>query len=124
MKYGRRIMTQSPGIHSIGEFVLSVPALKQAEHFYTSFGLAVREEGNSLSLRATVEGYCWGRVVEGRRKFLHHLTFHCFEEDLHRFKSRLENSGIRLLDPPREFGGDGLWFRGLDGILMEIRVGP
>ncbi len=117
-------MTESPSIHSIGEFVLSVPSLRQAEHFYTSFGLGVREEGNHLSLRAACGDHRWGRVVERERKFLHHVTFHCFEQDLPRFKSCLENSRIRLLDPPAEFGGDGLWFRGHDGILMEIRVGP
>ena len=30
------------GIHSLDQFVLSVPDLKTAQHFYTTFGLDVR----------------------------------------------------------------------------------
>ena len=112
------------GVHSIGEFVLAVPALTEAEHFYKSFGLVVTSEGNHLALRAAEGDRRWGRVIEAKSKFLHHITFHCFEDDLVRFKSRLETSSVRLLDAPREFASDGLWFRGHDGILMEIRVGP
>ena len=31
-----------PAIHSVDEFVVSVPDLEEARHFYTSFGLDVR----------------------------------------------------------------------------------
>src|SRR5689334_5141920 len=114
-----------PRIHSIGEFVLAVPKLEQGDHFYKSFGLDVREEGNHLALRAPGTGnYRWGRLLEGKNKFLHHVTFHCFGEDLQRFKTHLEAQRLRLLDPPAGFDSDGLWFYGHDGILMEIRIGP
>ena len=113
------------GVHSIGEFVLAVPKLEQGEHFYKSFGLDVTQEGNHLGLRASGTGqHRWARLVEAKRKFLHHVTFHCFDEDLPRFKTHLEAQRIRLVDPPPGFGSDGLWFRGHDDILMEIRVGP
>jgi catechol 2,3-dioxygenase-like lactoylglutathione lyase family enzyme len=110
------------GVHSIGEFVLAVPSLGQAEHFYTSFGLNVNTEGGHLSIRAGANSR-WGRVIEERRKFLHHISFNCFEEDFPRFRAHLETLGIRRLDPPAGFEDDGLWFRGHDGLLMEIRVG-
>src|SRR5206468_1149948 len=98
--------------------------LEEGEHFYKSFGLDIRQEGNHLALRAPGSGnHRWGRLIEGKGKFLHHVTFHCFDEDLQRFKSHLEAQRVRLLDPPAGFGGDGLWFRGHDGILMEIRAG-
>ena len=113
------------GVHSIGEFVLAVPNLEKGEHFYKSFGLDVSQEGNHLALRAPgSELHRWGRLIEGKSKFLHHVTFHCFDEDLSRFKTHLEAQRVPLVDSPPGFGSDGLWFRGHDGILMEIRVGP
>ena len=112
------------GIHSIGEFVLAVPDLTKAEHFYNSFGLALSGENNHIGVRVKDGDHRWASIVERERKFLHHVTFYCFEEDLAGFKTHLESSGIRLLDPPKEFGSGGLWFRGHDGILMEIRIGP
>ena len=47
------------GVHSIGEFVLAVPALTEAEHFYKSFGLVVTSEAIILRfvpLRETAAG--------------------------------------------------------------------
>jgi catechol 2,3-dioxygenase-like lactoylglutathione lyase family enzyme len=113
------------GIHSIGEFVLAIPKLEQGEHFYRSFGLEVTEEGNQLGLRAPGTGnHRWGTLVEAQSKSLQHVTFYCFEEDLPRFKSHLQRQKIPLVDSPRGFDSDGLWFRGHDDVLMEIRVGP
>ena len=37
-------------VHSVDEFVFSVPDLEKARHFYTSFGLDVRDEGGALAL--------------------------------------------------------------------------
>ena len=36
-------------VHSVDEFVFSVPDLQQARHFYTSFGLDVRDEAKGLA---------------------------------------------------------------------------
>src|SRR5947209_8728270 len=89
------------GVHSIGEFVLAVPKLEQGEHFYKSFGLEVSQEGNHLALRAPGSGqHGWARLVEAKSRFLHHVTFHCFDEDFPRFKNHLESSGACLMDPP------------------------
>src|SRR5262245_7851098 len=38
------------GVHSLDQFVLSVPDLKPAQHFYINFGLDVREDDNRLLL--------------------------------------------------------------------------
>lgn len=111
-------------VHSIGEFALEVPDLAPAEHFYRSFGLDVAGEGNQLVLRTAGDGYPWGRLVAGKRKRLHHVSFHCYEEDLLPLKARLEGSGIRLLDASRGFESNGLWFRDPFGALVEVRVGP
>ncbi len=111
------------GVHSVGEFVLGVPSLERAEAFYGAFGLEVREEGERLNLHTAGDGYRWGRVVPAARKAMHHIAFHCFEEDLPRFKSHIEAGGLRLLEPPPGFDSNGLWLRDMDGTLLEIRVG-
>ncbi len=111
------------GVHSIGEFVLSVPAPEKAADFYGAFGLDISDAGGQVAL-ATADGYRWGRVVGGPRKAMHHVAFHCFEEDLPRFKTHLEGQGIRLLSPPPGFDSNGLWLADPDGLLVEIRVGP
>jgi catechol 2,3-dioxygenase len=110
------------GVHSIGEFVLGVPQVEKAEDFYGAFGLGTANEGGQLAL--TAGGYRWGRVIEAPRKAMHHVTFHCFEEDLPRFKKHIEAQRVTLLDAPAGFAGDGLWLRDPDGLLVEIRVGP
>ena len=71
------------GVHSLDQFVLSVPDLKQAQGVYNHFGLDVREKDNSLLLHIQPgHDHRWGSVVEGRRKQIHHLSFGCFAEDL------------------------------------------
>jgi catechol 2,3-dioxygenase-like lactoylglutathione lyase family enzyme len=117
-------MSRSPGIHSIGEFVLVVPKLELAEHFYKSFGLNVANEGNGLAIRAHGTDHRWGLVLEGQHKFQHHVSFNCFEEDLPRFESRLAERGIPRVNPPKGFDTGGLWFHDHDGFLTQIRVGP
>ena len=111
------------GIHSIGEFVLSVPMIEKAEHFYGSFGLDARTEGDVLSLHTYGSDYRWGRIVHGLRKEMHHISFHCFEEDLPRFRKHIEAVGVKLLDPPSGLESNGLWLRDQDDMLVEIRVG-
>jgi catechol 2,3-dioxygenase-like lactoylglutathione lyase family enzyme len=111
------------GIHSIGEFVLAVPALKDAERFYGSFGLNVVAEGNHLALRAHGNPHRWGRIIEGPRKRLHHVSFHCYEEDVARFRSHLEAQRVPLVRPPDGFEADGLWFHDHDGLLLHLRAG-
>ena len=112
------------GIHSIGEFVLTVPDVEKAQDFYSNFGLDTQADGDQLALRTAGNGYRWGRVAPGARKAMQHISFHCFEEDLARFKAHLEANGVRLLDPPPGFDSNGLWLRDMDNMLVEIRVGP
>ncbi len=53
------------GVHSVDHFNFVVPDLKQAQTFYTDFGLDVREEGNGLGLYTAGHDHRWGRVGEG-----------------------------------------------------------
>ncbi len=114
---------QRPAIHSIGEFVLSVPDLARAQDFYAAFGLHVAEQGATLTLATAGDGYRWGRLVPGARKAMHHVTFHCFAEDFEPLRRHIEAQGVRLLDPPPGFDSNGLWLRDHDGMLIEVTVG-
>lgn len=110
------------GVHLVGGFVLGVPDVQAAADFYGAFGLDIAAEGNALGLR-TADGYRWGQVVEAPRKAMGHVSFHCFAEDFARLRAHVEATGVRLLDPPPGFEGEGFWLRDPDGMLLEVRVG-
>jgi catechol 2,3-dioxygenase len=109
-------------VHSADHFNVIVPDVEQARRFYSSFGLDVREEGGRLSLYTHGHPHRWGSLVEGARKKLQFISFGAFEDDLPRFRQRLQQLRIELLDPPLGFESNGLWFRDADGTLLEIRV--
>ena len=110
------------GVHSLDAFVLQVPDLERARKFFTWFGLEVRQRGATLDLRTFGHDQVWGTLIEGASRKLQHLSFGAYAEDLPRFKSRLEDGGIRLVDAPRGFESNGLWFYGHDNVLTEIKA--
>src|ERR1700738_2755760 len=110
------------GVHSLDLFNFLVPDAAAAEKFYRSLGLDVREEQGKLNIYTQGHPHRWGSLVEGPRKKLNFISFGAFEDDLPRFRERLQNMRIDLLDPPVGFESNGLWFRDADGTLLEIRV--
>lgn len=110
------------GIHSMDSFNMVVPDLTVAEHFYKTFGLDVREEGEGLGLYTFGSDHRWASIGEGSRKKLNFLSFGVFEEDFDTMKRRIEQSGIRLMDAPRGFASQGVWFHDHNGVLIEIRI--
>lgn len=110
------------GVHSVDTFNIAVPDLKSAQTFYTAFGLDVREEGNSLGLYTAGHPHRWGRISEGPAKKLSYVSFGVFEDDVERLRRRLQDNGVRQLDPPAGFESNGIWFRDPDGALLEFRV--
>lgn len=113
------------GVHSLDQFVLAVPDASKAEDFYGNFGLDVQTKDNALQLKTFGDPHRWGLVIEGvKQKALHHLSFGCYADDLPRLKARIEEQGIKLVDPPPSFESNGIWFRNHEGVLMEIKVGP
>lgn len=109
-------------VRSLQHVALAVPDPAVGRKFYADFGLHGRDDGNRVAMR------CHGReqdqvvLVEGPKKRLHHLCFGASKAGLDAAKVRVEKSGVRLLDPPNETPGDGLWFRDPDGALVNIRV--
>ena len=112
------------GVHSLDQFVLSVPDVNVAAEFYTNFGLNMVRNGNTLQLKTFGHEHSWGSVIEGNAKALHHLSFGCYAEDIARLKARIEGEGVKLVDPPPGFESNGFWFRNHEGVLMEIKVAP
>ncbi len=60
-------VSDGPAIHSVNEFVFSVPDLCDAERFYEAFGLDVRKERFGLGLYTFGNAHRWGRVIAGGR---------------------------------------------------------
>jgi catechol 2,3-dioxygenase len=110
------------GVHSLDRFNFAVPDVDAARSFYSSFGLDVREAEGAIDIHTHGHAHRWGSVVEGPRKQLKFISFGAFEEDLPRFRERLDRLQIDRLDPPPGAESNGLWFRDPDGTMIEIRV--
>ena len=105
------------GVHSLDHFNFVVPDVAQAEKFYGLFGLDTKEEGGKLALYTHGHPHRWGVVSEGPRKKFTYVSFGAFEDDMARFRERLDRLRIDRLDPPKGFESNGLWFRDPDGTL-------
>jgi catechol 2,3-dioxygenase len=101
---------------------LIVPDLEVAASYYERFGLATSSAGNALELRA--EGpHRWGRYHAGRTKALNYLSFGAYEQDVPVFRQRLQARGVEILRAPATAVDEaGMWFRDVDGNLVELRV--
>jgi catechol 2,3-dioxygenase len=110
------------GVHSLDHFNLLVRDVAEAEKFYGLFGLHTKEEGGKLALYTHGHAHRWGTIAEGARKKINYVSFGAFEDDMPRFRERLEKMRIDRLDPPKGFESNGLWFRDPDGTLVELRV--
>ena len=88
------------GVHSLDRFNFSVPDVEQARKFYSSFGLDLREERNALHIHTHGNSHRWGSVVEGPKKKLQFISFAAFEDDLPRFRERLDALRVERIDPP------------------------
>jgi len=109
-------------VHSIDEFVFSVPDLQQARHFYSSFGLDVREEAGALALYTHGHEHRWVRVVQGPVKRLLWVSLGVYEGDVARFERHLAEHDVTRCAPPAGADSNGLWLRGPDGVPLQLRV--
>ena len=112
------------GVHSIGEFHMTVPSLVDAERFYGSFGLRIAREGNGLALRAHGSDHIWGRLSEGPTKKFDRVSFHCFEDEAEMLYAHILAQGAERIAAPTGANASGLWVRDPDGVSIQVRPGP
>jgi catechol 2,3-dioxygenase len=110
------------GVHSLDRFHFAVPDLSVARHFYSEFGLDIKESGDLLTMNTYDHSHLWGTIAEGPRKKLGYVSFGAFEDDIERFSVRLQEMGIKRFDPPPGIDSNGLWCRDHDGNLIEMKV--
>ena len=111
------------GVHSLDQFVFSVPDIADAEQFYQAFGLDVRRDGNRLELRTAGKPHRWATVVaNGEPKRLQYLSFSAYEEDFDALSRRLESRGA--CEPHALSDGRGAWVRDPDGTRVQVITGP
>jgi len=111
-------------VHSVDQFAIGVPDLTVARHFFENFGLEIREEPGALLLHTFGHPHQWGRVVEAPSKRLQWLRLGVHEGELDRFRRRLIEHGVPLIDAPRGAPTGGLWCRGPDGLALNLVVAP
>jgi catechol 2,3-dioxygenase-like lactoylglutathione lyase family enzyme len=109
-------------VHSVDEFVFSVPDLDEASHFYTSFGLDVRDEGGVLGLYAFGHPHRWARIFPGQSKRLLWLSLGIYVEDSERFEWHTRDHGVPPIEPPRRADPTGQWIEGPDGLAIQLRA--
>lgn len=109
-------------VHSVDEFVFSVPDLEQARHFYTSFGLDVRDENGALALYTHGHPHRWARILSGATKRLLWLSLGIHAADEARFVQRLAQHGIAHMVPPPQADKGGTWIEGPDGLALQLCV--
>ena len=111
-----------PAVHSVDEFVFSVPDLEVARRFYSAFGLAVRDEGGALALYTHQHPHRWARVLPGAGKRILWLSMGIHAEDAPRFEQHLAQRNVARVQAPDGADSGGIWIQGPDGLAIQLRV--
>lgn len=111
------------GVHSIDHFAVAVPDLEEARRFYTTFGLEVRDKDGALELYAKDNPHRWAILTKGEGpKRLRYLSFGIFDDEMDAFRTHLEGCGVRFIAAPERAESNGIWFEGMDGLPVNVRV--
>jgi catechol 2,3-dioxygenase-like lactoylglutathione lyase family enzyme len=111
-----------PAVHSVDEFVFSVPDLEVARHFYTAFGLQVRDEDGGLGLYSLGRRKRWALVLPGVSKRLLWLALGIYARDVEAFEQRLDAEGAQRIAAPPGAPEAGTWLRTPDGLPVCLRI--
>ena len=106
-------------IRTIQHVALSMPRPEDAARFYSTFGMRVTESPSGVIARC--EGRAQDQIVvtEGARRGLDYLSFGGRASELAATAQRLEQRGVKLLDPPRASGSRSA---ALSGSIRRERV--
>lgn len=122
MNHPRR--PQTTAIHSASRFVFSVPDLKVAEKYFSSFGLRVEAGSDRLRLYTHSSSHCWGQIFQaGSKKKLAYLTLGAYAEDIDALRAQVLAQGHALASPhPMAEDTSGFWLHDPDGNLLQVTV--
>lgn len=101
---------------------LEVPDIETGLTYYADAGLETSARDSLGIVRCHGRDQDQVRLIEGRRKKLHHVSFGTDEADFADVRGRLERDGVALLDAPNACPDDGLWVRDPDGILINVKI--
>lgn len=101
---------------------LEVPDVETGLAFYRDAGLEGSARDGMGIVRCAGRDQDQLRLIEGRRKRLHHVSFGSTDEGLAAIRKRLEASGNKLLYAPNESPDSGIWMRDPDGIFVNVKV--
>ncbi len=108
-------------LQSLQYVALTVPDLAVGEALYKSMGLQAREDGAQLAFRCAGREQDQVRLIEGPAKRIHHVSFGVSANCLPFFVKHLAAGNIPLTDAPLKGHAEGIWFRDIDGDLINVR---
>ena len=102
-------------VHSVDEFVFSVPDLEAARQFYASFGLTCATR--TAAWRCTPSAIHSAGAASGRRRTQAAVVAQPGHPrgDAPRFAERLDQQGIARITAPAGADDGGIWITGPDG---------
>jgi catechol 2,3-dioxygenase-like lactoylglutathione lyase family enzyme len=109
-------------LRSLQHVALAVPDLEVGRRFYEDLGLETRRIAGGLAFRCAGRDQDQVRLYEGPRKRIAWVGFGTTGAELPQIAARLDANGVRRLDPPAATQEGGLWFRDVDGDLINVRV--
>ncbi|HEY3653699.1 MAG TPA: VOC family protein [Steroidobacteraceae bacterium] len=113
------------GVHSIDHFSLLVPDVDKARHFFTHFGLDIRDVARGIDLYTFGNDHRWAAIREGKQKRLQHVSLLAFPDDIERFRGHFKKHGIETIAAPVGASVDsgGVWIATPDGLAIHIAPG-
>ncbi len=111
------------GVHSLDSFHMCVPDLKEADHFYTAFGLVVEHESDGLGVYTAGSRHRWIQISESKKKKLISLSFSVFDQDFDLLKEQVEKEVEILSEDKSNDGRKKFSFKDNNAITIEIVVG-
>ncbi len=119
----RRASAQA--VHSVHQFVFSVPDLAEAQRFYSAFGLDVRVHHAQLDLYSFGHPHRWATIVHTPGpKQLQFVSYGVFAEDEQVLRQQVRQAGLECEPHPlhRVADAGGFWLRDPDGVATQIVV--
>lgn len=109
-------------LHSLHHVCLAVPDLEVGRRFYTTMGLQARTLADGLAFQCAGRMQDQVRLVEGPKKRIAYVSFGTSPAGLAQIAERLAANGIARIDAPVRDNTDGLWFRDIDGDVVNVRA--